>query len=132
MWRLWFILMLMLVLGGIQGIWSRESPVVVPSPEERLSIQQANMLYLLVSRELVKNIIALDMLKEPAPSSYIRALERILLDFPDGRIILRRGLGLPETIELAGIHKALSICYFAERRWDEALALTMQNFFWFG
>ncbi len=110
---------------------SANSSIEVPLPERRLSIREAMALYFQIIEEWVKYLDPANprVLKSPMPGPYVCALERILLDFPDGRVILMEGFGLPKplTLQRAGIREGLSACYFAEGKWDEALALAVQG-----
>jgi hypothetical protein len=98
--------------------------VKIPPPEERLSYDEARRLHNLFLRFL-SNRSWQDI---PLPEEYIRLLERLLLDFPDERYLLERGLGLGERIERRYVRTWLAYAYRLRGEWDEYLALSVQDF----
>ncbi len=119
---LWIVTVFVVAQG-----WCIEEPLIqVPPPEKRLSMDEAKELYhsfeLFLSRYPQK-------VRLPLPAIYIRCLERILLDFPDERFLFRpRGLGLPAVVERGYARSWLAASYKAQGKWDEFLALTIQDF----
>jgi hypothetical protein len=111
-------------LTQVQGIMVVRAEVKIPPPEERLSYDEARRLHNLFLRFL-SNRSWQDI---PLPEEYIRLLERLLLDFPDERYLLERGLGLGERIERGYVRTWLAYAYRLRGEWDEYLALSVQDF----
>jgi hypothetical protein len=111
-------------LTQVQGIMIVRAEVKIPPPEERLSYDETRRLHNLFLRFL-SNRSWQDI---PLPEEYIRLLERLLLDFPDERYLLERGLGLGERIERRYVRTWLAYAYRLRGEWDEYLALSVQDF----
>ncbi|MER3501854.1 MAG: hypothetical protein IMHGJWDQ_001698 [Candidatus Fervidibacter sp.] len=116
-----------MVFVTAQGRCAEEPLFQIPPPENQLSMDEAKDLY--HSFELfVSHYPQRDPL--PLPIAYVRLLERILLDFPDERFLFRpRGLGLPARVERGYARAWLAASYQAQGKWDETLALRVQDFF---
>jgi len=120
----WIWMVTLFALTQVQGIMVVRAEVKIPPPEERLSYDEARRLHNLFLRFL-SNRSWQDI---PLPEEYIRLLERLLLDFPDERYLLERGLGLGERIERGYVRTWLAYAYRLRGEWDEYLALSVQDF----
>jgi len=120
----WIWMVTLFALTQVQGIMVVRAEVKIPPPEERLSYDEARRLHNLFLRFL-SNRSWQDI---PLPEEYIRLLERLLLDFPDERYLLERGLGLGERIERRYVRTWLAYAYRLRGEWDEYLALSVQDF----
>lgn len=119
----WIWMVTLFALTQVQGIMVVRAEVKIPPPEERLSYDEARRLHNLFLRFLSNR----SWQEIPLPEEYIRLLERLLLDFPDERYLLERGLGLGERIERGYVRSWLAYAYRLRGEWDEYLALSVQD-----
>jgi hypothetical protein len=124
----WMWMVTLFALIQVQGIMVIRAEVKIPPPEKRLSYDEARRLHRLFEDFLRRHFPSEGPWQNiTLPEEYIRLLERLLLDFPNERYLLERGLGLGERIERGYVHSWLAYAYRVRSEWDKYLALAIQD-----
>jgi len=125
------LVMIALLLSFGQGNTQPEKApqIDLPPPDKPLSVKEATKIY--QSTHMFYSIRHSQGLPlYPLPEVYIQCFERILLDFPDEKFVfVPKGLGMRERVEYGGCRAALAASHWAQGKWNEALALEVQDLF---
>ncbi|MFA0755595.1 MAG: hypothetical protein YPKNTGVA_001102 [Candidatus Fervidibacter sp.] len=97
----WMWMVTLFALIQVQGIMVIRAEVKIPPPEKRLSYDEARRLHCLFEDFLRRHFPSEGPWQNiTLPEEYIRLLERLLLDFPNERYLLERGLGLANGLSV--------------------------------